>query len=845
MSIPVIRGFLRLVRPGLAAGLLIPSAAAAQTESINFDQLERGLITSQVFGSEGSGPVLVRGGFCQLTGGDVAPFECTPDSPENRAVIFDTAEPGTTFACPGGGIYRPDFDLGSPNQQCPDIPALGIDCPGDCPGSGTGGVPGALASDGTPAENCFPLGNVIIIAERDDSCLGDTLVDQNNDGIVDIDPDDADELGAFMEFDFSAIGPVLVLGIDVVDVEGAGGDEEGAATVEFFDVNGDPIGDPGNAGMPYELPQVGDNGRGRFRFCPTGCPPGEEGVSGVSRMRVKLRGSGAIDNLFFLVDGSPRYDLALRKTLGTSQATQVPEGATVTFDVTVFNQGTRNATFLQLGDYIDPTLWETFDTADNPAGTVLTSSGSVINYSWAASAEGARLTTIGTLRPTFSFTVPITLTVAEGVVGEVCNGSEIWADDGDEEDFDSQPESEGDDDIGDTDPLIDDEILDDGTLDEDDHDIACVAVGVEGTYDLALTKSCVTGSVSPLADATLRLTITNEGELPASAVQVVDYLDTNAFSFDLAKNGPGTTTGSANLGYSWNDGGGDPVLTLNGTLASGEFAVVDMVLTATENPPESLSNIAEILTDDGDDIDSAPESEQENLADDFGQEDDISQATCLVTAEADLAVRKRVLSSPAELVAGAAVTFEIEVFNQGSLPAQELRLVDYVNVAHSSIPLISDWWEPFNVADNPPGVSSGDKVLDYTWTLSGSNGVATITGTPTTLDPGESVTLPVTLRVATGAPDVLYNFVEILSDDPPTGGAFSDRDSEPESEENDGNTDLLIDDEIFDDGTLDEDDHDVASVGVPTIPIPAATPIGLIVLSLLLLGVGVFWVNRL
>jgi hypothetical protein len=218
----------------LAFGFLILNVftvIALAEDIITFEGIMPGTILSQVFGDEGSGPVAVNGGL--------------PDCAENAAVVFDSSNPT-------GG----DDDLGTPNETCD----------GGGPGSGIGG------EVGSPFENCDPLGNVLIVHERCED-LGGTSV---------ANPDDADEVGAALNFDFSALGSVTISEITIMDVEAV----EPAATVELFDGSGDPLG-------LFILPQTGDNGVAIQSLGPT---------SGVVKMKITLNGSGAIDNIIFTPD---------------------------------------------------------------------------------------------------------------------------------------------------------------------------------------------------------------------------------------------------------------------------------------------------------------------------------------------------------------------------------------------------------------------------------------------------------------------------------------------------------------------------------------------------------------
>lgn len=219
---------------------LVPLGASAQTETIDFEGIQRGSIVDSVSGDGGTGPVFVKG----------TNPECVPYSPWNAAVIFDSANP-----------IQADLDLGTPNETFGG------------PGVGVGGQMGSAF------ENDTAQGNILIVNE----CR--FFVDRNLDGQIDsadspVDrTNDADLVGSSLEFDFSAVGPVTVESIVIIDVEA----DEPSALVEFFNGSGGLI-------SSVSMPQVGDNGKAEIDLGM---------VSNVDSMRVTINGSGAIDNLVF------------------------------------------------------------------------------------------------------------------------------------------------------------------------------------------------------------------------------------------------------------------------------------------------------------------------------------------------------------------------------------------------------------------------------------------------------------------------------------------------------------------------------------------------------------------
>jgi hypothetical protein len=184
--------------------ILINTTALEVAEVITFEGLEAGARITEVFGSRGSGPVVVQGTNPLLS------------SSIHAAVVFDSA-------CPPGGMPRDctgeDMDLGTPNE------AFGG------PGVGRGGA----------TSNDTALGKVLIIAEDVDDVNRDRLVD---------DPDDASQ-GGTLQLDFSAVGTVIMNTITFVDLD----DPDPAQKVELFQG-----GITGTLLTTVPLPVAGNNG---------------------------------------------------------------------------------------------------------------------------------------------------------------------------------------------------------------------------------------------------------------------------------------------------------------------------------------------------------------------------------------------------------------------------------------------------------------------------------------------------------------------------------------------------------------------------------------------------------
>ncbi|MBK7343138.1 MAG: DUF11 domain-containing protein [Saprospiraceae bacterium] len=475
------------------------------------------------------------------------------------------------------------------------------------------------------------------------------------------------------------------------------------------------------------------------------------------------------------------FDLALRKTPYERQ--RVQWGDDVTFTITVFNQSPLlSAQDIALGDYL-------------PTGFSL--SPNDVN-GWVNSVAGQITNTIaGPIAAGDSMKMDVTLRVNVGAPGgntdnfaEITQAFDTNGRDLTNYDFDSTPDNEN------TDVTVDNEIdeHDQGVQDEDDHDLAPIFVEI---FDLALRKT--TDQVEPVLygqDVTFTITVFNQGNVPATDIELRDYLP-SGFKMKPVNLGNWTMNAST-LGY----------YKINGPLAPGDSTKVDIILTVQEEAsPFGLSNRAEIvkakneLGQDrtGDDIDSYNDSNPNNdiLIDDVidqqaklnpgDEEDDHDVATVQMF---DLALRK---STPVKkpVTVGDDILFTIEVFNQGTVTAQNVTIVDYIPAGFILSPLEADW------TDNGNGTVSGlmaGPIVSY-----------------------ESDTLDIILRVAPNATAGFFtNFAEITGaqDDQGNDRTDFDVDSTPDD---DNTNDEYVDDEINDAGDFDQDDHDGATVEVEII----------------------------
>ncbi|MCC6843703.1 MAG: DUF11 domain-containing protein [Saprospiraceae bacterium] len=500
------------------------------------------------------------------------------------------------------------------------------------------------------------------------------------------------------------------------------------------------------------------------------------------------------------------FDLALKKT--TTAIGPFQYGSVVPFVITVYNQGSIQARDVVVVDYIPSGF------AFGPGNAIWTNG------------IGMATTTISSINPGSSVNVTINLVVQPGsnpLDSAWYNEAEIKTAKDDKnntqtEDIDSKFNMDPDDD---NDVVIDgaddNEINEDGKndpqQDEDDNDPAAIKI-----WDLALKKVFVSGSIKYNNPITFRIWVYNQGNETAKDVKIVDYIPTG-YSFSAGLN-PGWVGAYPNVNY-----------TIAGPIVPGDSAFVNIVLTLenTSGGFRKWINYSEIVSSkdlnnadrSNDDIDSRvgsdgpseravlPGSINDNnisSTNKGGEEDDHDPAgTGIMFGDIfDLALRKTVIT-PAPYGYGQDIDFNIRIFNQGNVTAQNINVVDYV----------------------PTGFQFIAGGVNAAWSYSaGLSQASRIVAGP--LKPGDSLDITIRLRTIAnpGSSTAYINFSEIKSAQDSLGATRGDIDSNPDDNpindiggEPGGPTDNLIDD----DGTIDEDDHDPAMINVYDLALIKAT----------------------
>ncbi len=479
------------------------------------------------------------------------------------------------------------------------------------------------------------------------------------------------------------------------------------------------------------------------------------------------------------------YDLALVKRLSSLGSLRLNDY--VEFSIEVHNQGNAVVDYFEVIDYI-PSQFE-FVAAQNPGW--ISEGGNSIYKS--TSAIG-----VGEVR-----NIPIKLRLINtNQVQSIINVSEICAmkdkDGKDLKDKDSTPDKINNNDKGGIYNSPTDNLLSgDGINDEDDQDPAGLSI-----YDLALILT--TNKTTPVKlneEVTFQVRICNQGNESVKNVKFIDYL-------------PGGFTLSPNDNNGWILQNSKWYNIINDEIKPGQCATKEIVLTLGEVTDGScVTNRAEIVsmtnmanqnvsTSDvdskadeviGNDAGGVVGSVTDNLltGNGFNDEDDEDPEQIII---ADLALRK-VLRPGSVLKYQGSIIYDITIVNQGCVPLKDITIIDYI----------------------PSGFDLSSSAINNEW--NNINGKVEYNYT-NTLNPGSSATISIELKNSSELFVAnLNNRAEIVSFHSTTGELWNnyEYDSSPDSNsDNDKGAEIgtVTDDMINDHGSIDEDDHDIATVPV-------------------------------
>ena len=436
------------------------------------------------------------------------------------------------------------------------------------------------------------------------------------------------------------------------------------------------------------------------------------------------------------------YDLALNTTVDFDSINE--NSRTARFNLTVINQGAAVDTF-EVIDYFDfPNAgqWEGFNAGLNSGG-----SAGGRSWSWDASNPQRPVVRVnGNFPSGAQMTIPVVMrwngTLPDGT-SQLVNWAEIASFGFGASTTDSRSISDRD--------SVPDRIAANDSSNQDDRSGAAFDL-----FDLALEMTLDDGaelrSVIPDSRVTFTVTVRNEGILSASNIAITNYLPPIGLRLDDDDWSP--------------RGDGTAVTGLDGTLAPGASRSVDItflvsstftgdVRTSSEISRASAADSSGNLLRSVSDRDSTADSISSN---DSGSEDDFDGAAIRI-GFFDLAVRTTLAGGfeLGEAPIGNAVVFNIEIANEGEVPATDIQLRNYLP-------------------------REGLILVDPDWTDNG-RGVATLnTPIPGPIPEGRSTVVPITFIVDASASGTIYNWAEIASadndSDTTTPGPI-DVDSEP------------------------------------------------------------------
>lgn len=474
------------------------------------------------------------------------------------------------------------------------------------------------------------------------------------------------------------------------------------------------------------------------------------------------------------------FDLALTKKLVGSPFLKM--GEPVTFEITIYNQGSVTAQNIQVTDYLPDGLL--FSESENPG--------------WQLDGTQARYTVTETLEPGSSTTININLAVAKNRYADFVNVAEIlYAEDTEgnrREDIDSEADDVMNNDAGGEVFTATDDVINNED-DEDDHDPATGKI-----FDLALKIELNEDRIYYAGeDVLFKVTVSNQGEVDAAAYDIVAYLPTGVFPAESGNPDWTSSIGKMSLQEETILSAGE-TKTFDLKVHVGKFFRGDFLDTYAE-----ISRSIPVGGEESIDFDSTPDDVADNdaggepltttdnqmMADPAVDEDDHDPVR-IRTQHFDLALIKTIENK--NVKPGGDIAFNIVVYNQGTAAVDEVTLVDYI---------------PEHLTLKSPE-----------WTLLQEDMAVQTLDLASPLSPGQELNIPVTFTLDESTPRgaMLVNYAEI-SGFGYAGKSYSELevDSKPDNNKNNdvgGDLSSDTDNTVQSDPLVDEDDHDPAAFAV-------------------------------
>jgi uncharacterized repeat protein (TIGR01451 family) len=323
------------------------------------------------------------------------------------------------------------------------------------------------------------------------------------------------------------------------------------------------------------------------------------------------------------------------------------------------------------------------------------------------------------------------------------------------------------------------------SFDQDDMDGEAVSILEPKQVDLSLHKKLApaqTNTPAPGQKVIYEIEVTNDCGEPVKDIKINDYVPS------------GLTLAPECIDQWTNEGGGTISQVIPGPLAPGATQTVQVTFVVGDNvlPGTTLNNCAEVAAaknEQGQAVTDADSTFNNNHGDNGTccglvevDEDDNDCVDITVSAadRFDLALQKRLAPNQISSVRpGTLVTFSIEVFNQGSIPATQIGIVDII--------------------------PAGFTLADSAWTSMPNNMALRSIAGP--LLPGTSSIVNITLKAGTTTGNA-QNFAEIFAARNGTTNVAVTTDADGPFDANATNEATLVDDEL--NGAL--GDHDSADI---------------------------------
>jgi len=358
-------------------------------------------------------------------------------------------------------------------------------------------------------------------------------------------------------------------------------------------------------------------------------------------------------------------------------------GDVVTFDFTVYNQGNITANNIEITEL-------------TPCGYMVAPSNTPL---WSTAGNTSTTTITTALMPGDSTVVSIDLIV------QPCGNPTGWKNTGEisasEDDMGNDTTDDDIDSDADGDPSNDGDMEDDATDnengDEDDSDFEEIEI-----FDLAQIKEIVSTGPFEYGDTIHYLiTVVNQGNVTADEIYIFDHIPPGLI-FDPM------------LNLDWTPFGGTMANTIiEDPILPGLSAQVDLYLVLNQTIPgtaDDFTNISEIESSEDeagndtsgsdadsepdldamDDMGGEPEGATDNQMDGDGTDDEDDHDPAIIEIF-DLALKKTTVTT-GPFTYGQTITFDYTVYNQGNVPAMNIKVNDYIPCGYTLAPTNGSTW---------------------------------------------------------------------------------------------------------------------------------------------------------